>query len=73
MQSLRYLWRLTTYQRKIFIGNSQSKYPFRTISTKVRDNIEYWCHRFENEGVSEPVESIQHILSHVMGVDKVAD
>ncbi|KAK0097384.1 hypothetical protein PV326_002132 [Microctonus aethiopoides] len=70
MQSLQYLWRLTTFQRKIFIANSQSMYPLRAIASNVRDNMEYWCHRFENEGVSEPVESIQHILSHVMGVDK---
>ncbi|KAK0167660.1 hypothetical protein PV327_005029 [Microctonus hyperodae] len=61
---------LTTCQRKIFIGNRQSIYSLCASATNVRDTIEYWCRRFKNEGVPEPVESIQHILSHVIGIDK---
>ena len=31
----------------------------------------YWRHRFEAEGVPEPMESIEHIIAHVIGSGKV--
>lgn len=34
--------------------------------------IEQWSRRFENEGIPDPVESIEHILSHVTGRSKEA-
>ncbi|KAJ8670091.1 hypothetical protein QAD02_001350 [Eretmocerus hayati] len=30
----------------------------------------YWRHRFETEGVPEPLESIEHIIAHVIGSNK---
>nr|XP_031828522.1 MTRF1L release factor glutamine methyltransferase [Nomia melanderi] len=39
----------------------------------VGEIIEQWSHRFRNEGVPEPVESIEHIIAHVIGTDKIID
>lgn len=33
--------------------------------------VEKWSHRFESEAVPEPVESIEHIVAHVVGLKKV--
>nr|XP_003707145.1 PREDICTED: hemK methyltransferase family member 1 [Megachile rotundata] len=35
--------------------------------------IEQWSDRFKNEGVPEPVESIEHIVAHVIGTSKILD
>ncbi|XP_076647273.1 hemK methyltransferase 1 isoform X1 [Halictus rubicundus] len=35
--------------------------------------IEQWSHRFSNEGVPEPVESIEHIIASVIGTNKIID
>jgi len=37
----------------------------------IGDVIDQWSRRFENEGISEPVESIEHIVAHVIGTKKV--
>jgi len=37
----------------------------------VGDIIDQWSRRFENEGITEPVESIEHIMAHVIGTKKV--
>lgn len=34
--------------------------------------IDQWSRRFESEGVSEPVESIEHIVAHIIGTKKVS-
>jgi len=34
--------------------------------------LDQWSRRFESEGVSEPVESIEHIVAHVIGIKKVS-
>lgn len=39
----------------------------------VGEIIEQWSHRFENAGVPEPVESIEHIVAHVVGTSKVSE
>ncbi|KAK2587456.1 hypothetical protein KPH14_003164 [Odynerus spinipes] len=35
--------------------------------------VEKWSRRFENEAVPEPIESIEHILAHVVGFKKLLD
>lgn len=39
----------------------------------VGDVIDQWSRRFENEGITEPVESIEHIVAHVIGTKKIID
>ncbi|GAB1862976.1 peptide chain release factor N(5)-glutamine methyltransferase [Camponotus japonicus] len=39
----------------------------------VGDIIDQWSRRFENEGITEPVESIEHIMAHVIGTKKIID
>ncbi|XP_076236452.1 hemK methyltransferase 1 [Calliopsis andreniformis] len=39
----------------------------------VGEIIEQWSHRFKNEGIPEPVESIEHIVAHVIGTRKTID
>ncbi|XP_078043190.1 hemK methyltransferase 1 [Augochlora pura] len=39
----------------------------------VGEIIEQWSHRFSNEGVPEPVESIEHIVANVIGTNKIID
>jgi len=38
----------------------------------IGDVIDQWSRRFESEGISEPVESIEHIVAHVIGTKKVS-
>lgn len=38
----------------------------------VGEIIKQWSDRFKNEGIPEPVESIEHIVAHVMGTSKVS-
>lgn len=51
--------------------------PTRTLSTTnvqcstVGEIIEQWSDRFKKEGIPEPVESIEHIVAHVIGTSKV--
>ncbi|XP_020287445.1 hemK methyltransferase family member 1 isoform X2 [Pseudomyrmex gracilis] len=35
--------------------------------------IDQWSNRFKNEGISEPVESIEFIMAHIIGVKKISD
>lgn len=42
-------------------------------SPTIGDVIEQWSRRFENEGIPEPVESIEHIVAHVIGSSKIID
>ncbi|XP_016921092.3 MTRF1L release factor glutamine methyltransferase [Apis cerana] len=35
--------------------------------------IEQWSNRFKNEHIPEPVESIEHIVAHVIGTNKILD
>ncbi|XP_015603428.1 hemK methyltransferase family member 1 [Cephus cinctus] len=35
--------------------------------------LDHWSRNFENDGISEPVESIEHIVAHVMGTKKILD
>lgn len=37
----------------------------------IGDVIDHWSRRFENEGVTEPVESIEYIVAHIIGTKKV--
>ncbi|CAL7941771.1 unnamed protein product [Xylocopa violacea] len=39
----------------------------------VGEIIEQWSNRFKNEGIPEPVESIEHIVAHVIGTSKILD
>ncbi|XP_015172725.1 PREDICTED: hemK methyltransferase family member 1 [Polistes dominula] len=39
----------------------------------IREIVEKWSHRFENEAIPEPVESIEHIVAHVVGLKKLLD
>lgn len=48
----------------------------RSVASNAREStigdiIDQWSHRFETEGVPEPVESIEHIIAHVVGTKKV--
>lgn len=51
--------------------------PTRSLCTTnvqcptVGEIIEQWSDRFENEGIPEPVASIEHIVAHVIGTSKV--
>ncbi|KAG7206060.1 hypothetical protein KM043_003458 [Ampulex compressa] len=42
-------------------------------SSTIGEILERWSRRFENEGISEPVESIEHIVAHVIGTKKTID
>lgn len=37
----------------------------------IGDNVDHWHQRFQNEKISEPIESIEHIVAHVIGTKKV--
>lgn len=37
----------------------------------IGDIVRRWHQRFEDEGISEPIESIEHIVAHVIGTRKV--
>ena len=39
----------------------------------VGEIIEQWSDRFKNEGIPEPIESIEHIVAHVIGISKTLD
>ncbi|XP_012534308.1 MTRF1L release factor glutamine methyltransferase [Monomorium pharaonis] len=39
----------------------------------IGDVIDQWSRRFENDGIPEPIESIMHIVAHVIGTKKVID
>lgn len=39
----------------------------------IGDVIDQWSRRFESEGITEPVESIEHIVAHVIGTKKITD
>lgn len=39
----------------------------------VGEIIEQWSHRFRSEGIPEPVESIEHIVAHVINTSKTID
>lgn len=48
----------------------------RLFSTNVQcptvgEVIEQWSERFKNESIPEPVESIEHIVAHILGTRKV--
>lgn len=52
------------------------KHSMRSFSSNACDHtigevIDQWSRRFENEGITEPVESIEHIVAHVIGTKKV--
>lgn len=53
------------------------KYPTRRLFVSdarectIGDVIDQWSRRFESEGIPEPVESIEHIVAHVIGTKKV--
>lgn len=53
--------------------------PTRSLSTTnvqystVGEIIEQWSDRFKEEGIPEPVESIEHIVAHVIGTSKILD
>ncbi|XP_011687236.1 PREDICTED: hemK methyltransferase family member 1-like [Wasmannia auropunctata] len=55
------------------------KYPARRLFVSdargctIGDVIDQWSRRFESEGVPEPVESIEHIVAHVIGIKKIID
>lgn len=44
---------------------------FSTINPTIGELMEQWTRRFENEGIPEPVESIEHIIAHINGTSKV--
>lgn len=48
----------------------QSNNPHGNDSHTINAISSYWRHRFETEGVPQPMESVEHIISHVIG-DKV--
>ncbi|XP_043491488.1 MTRF1L release factor glutamine methyltransferase isoform X1 [Polistes fuscatus] len=39
----------------------------------IREIVEKWSHRFESESIPEPVESIEHIVAHVVALKKLLD
>ncbi|XP_011863716.1 PREDICTED: hemK methyltransferase family member 1-like [Vollenhovia emeryi] len=44
-----------------------------TRECTIGDVIDQWSRRFESEGIPEPVESIEHIVAHVIGTKKIID
>ncbi|XP_011637705.1 hemK methyltransferase family member 1 [Pogonomyrmex barbatus] len=44
-----------------------------TRECTIGDVIDQWSHRFESEGIPEPVESIEHIVAHIIGTKKIID
>lgn len=49
--------------RRLFVSNAHE--------CTIGDMIDQWSNRFKNEGISEPVESIEFIMAHIIGVKKV--
>ncbi|XP_011162627.2 MTRF1L release factor glutamine methyltransferase isoform X2 [Solenopsis invicta] len=55
------------------------KHPARRLLVSDRrectigDVIDQWSRRFENEGIPEPIKSIEHIVAHVIGTKKIID
>ncbi|XP_017877238.1 hemK methyltransferase family member 1 [Ceratina calcarata] len=61
-----------------FVGNEliASGRRLCTINERcptVGEAIEQWGDRFKSEGVTEPIESIEHIVAHVIGTRKILD
>ncbi|XP_076757509.1 hemK methyltransferase 1 [Xylocopa sonorina] len=57
---------------------TSSRVTRRLFATNVQcptvgEIIEQWSNRFKNEGIPEPVESIEHIVAHVIGTSKILD
>ncbi|EGI66031.1 PREDICTED: hemK methyltransferase family member 1 [Acromyrmex echinatior] len=52
-------------EQRLFVSN--------TRECTIGNVLDQWSHRFENEGVSEPVESIEHIVAHIIGIKKIID
>jgi len=43
-----------------------------TRECTIANVIDQWSHRFESEGIPQPIESIKHIVAHVTGIKKVS-
>ncbi|KAL0102835.1 hypothetical protein PUN28_018256 [Cardiocondyla obscurior] len=51
--------------RRLFVSSARE--------CTIGDVIEHWSRRFESEGIPEPVESIEHIVAHIIGTKKIID
>ena len=54
-------------------GPVRRSFSSNTRVCTVGDVIDQWSRRFESEGITEPVESIEHIVAHVIGTKKIID
>lgn len=41
--------------------------------SSITSQANFWCQRFKNEGISEPKESVNHIIAHILGSKTVLD
>ncbi|KAL6436170.1 hypothetical protein ACFW04_005724 [Cataglyphis niger] len=73
---------ISTYVQCLMLNNHNIvtlRHPKRrsfsssTCECTVGDVIDQWSRRFESEGITEPVESIEHIVAHVIGTKKIID
>ncbi|KZC04032.1 HemK methyltransferase family member 1 [Dufourea novaeangliae] len=53
-----------------FCRPTRRLYTVNAQCSNVGEIIKQWSQRFENEGVPEPVESIEYIVAHVLGIKK---
>lgn len=51
--------------RRLFVSDARE--------CTIGDVIDQWSRRFESEDIPEPVESIEHIVAHVIGTKKIID
>ncbi|XP_017756677.1 PREDICTED: hemK methyltransferase family member 1 [Eufriesea mexicana] len=56
-----------------FSRPTRSLFTTNVQCSTVGEIIKQWGDRFKNEGIPEPVESIEHIVAHVMGTSKILD
>ncbi|XP_043283515.1 MTRF1L release factor glutamine methyltransferase [Venturia canescens] len=65
---------LCSYRMKILTRNCTNKTKHEADHAKeVGSIIKHWSRKFEDEGINEPVSSIEHILAHVVGTTKIMD
>lgn len=50
--------------RRLFVSEASS--------STIGSIVDQWSHRFESEGIPQPLDSIKHIVAHVTGTRRVS-
>ena len=65
-------YNLSSKQPEIFARNVSYKSGEKTKEATIANIMKDWQEKFEKEKINEPVESIQFITAHVLGIKKVS-